>query len=154
MRKRLQAAGLALLILIGGMGLIVAVTEYEAGADAAGPGLLTTSDVVDALTESGVDLDTGRQPAHHPLLSVAGTRLTTVAGRIEVYIYRDVASRVTDEQRMQRRRIELQAFATDGESLARITSAGNVLLLFDTGSSDELARIYAAARTLAASDES
>jgi hypothetical protein len=149
MRKRVQATGLVLLILFFGIGLTVAVTEHEAGAGGAGPELLTTAEVVAALTDAGVQLGFDRQPAHHPLLSVTGTTLTTEAGQIEVYVYPDVAGRVADEQRIQRRFAEFQPFATGGESLERITSARNVLLLFDSESNDELARVHAAARILA-----
>jgi hypothetical protein len=153
MRNRVQAAGLALLILVVGIGLTVAVSEHEVGAGGARHELLTTADVVVALTDSGVELGSALEPAHHPLLSVTGATLTTGAGQIEVYVYPDVASRVADEQRIQRRLAELQAFATGDESLERITSARNVLLLFAPGSNDELARIVAAARDLADSDQ-
>ncbi len=52
MRQRLRAAGLALAILVLGLGSIVAVTEYEVRAGA-GPRLLTASDVIAALVEQG-----------------------------------------------------------------------------------------------------
>lgn len=149
MRQRFQATGLVLLILIVGIGLIVAVTEYHAGANAAGPRLLATSDVVDALTEAGLEVVPERDRAYHPLLEVSGTTLRTESGQIEVYIYPSVAGRVADEQVIQQRLLQMQAFATEGEPFTRVTSARNVLLLLDIGSDRERSQAYSAAAQLA-----
>lgn|GEM_PF-3996381 len=153
MRQRIRAAGLVLMILIVGFGLIVAVTEHEAGANAAGQDLVTTGDVLDALNDAGVNVAPGRGPAHHPLLDVTGTTLEVETGWIQVYVYPDVSARVAAEQVIQRQLAQLQAFATGDESIFRVTSARNVLLLVEVGSNQELARVYNAARSLAGGDE-
>jgi hypothetical protein len=71
MTQRLKSAGLAILILVLGMSLIVVATEYEGGADASEPRLLTVGDLVTTLDEQGVVIEPERSPAHHPLLGVA-----------------------------------------------------------------------------------
>ena len=154
MRHQLKAAGLAILILVLGMGIIVAVTEYEAGADAAGTPLLTVSDVVSALDEQGIVVSPERSPAHHPLLGVAGTTFWVATSSIEVYSYPDITARVADEQVLQRHLMQLEAFSTDGNPGLRVTSARNLLLLFYAESPDHAASVHEAARTLASAAES
>jgi hypothetical protein len=154
MTQRLRTAGLAILILVLGMGITVVATEYEGAADASGPRLLTVSDLVTALDEQGVVVAPERSPAHHPLLGAAGTTIWVEASSIEVYVYPDVTSRVADEQVLQRHIMQLEAFSTDGNPSLRVTSARNLLLLFYAESSDHAASIHEAARTLALAAES
>lgn len=154
MIQRLKTAGLAILILVLGMGIIVAATEYEEGADAAGPQLLTVSDVISALDEQGVVVAPERSPAQHPLLGAAGTTIWVEASSIEVYVYPDVTSRVADEQVLQRHIMQLDVLSTDGNPSLRVTSARNLLLLFYAESPDQAASIHEAARTLASAVES
>ncbi len=148
MTQRLKTAGLAFLILVVGIGIIVDVTEYEVGADAAGPALLTVSDVVAALDVEDLDIAPERQPAHHPLLRIAGTTIRAGTSLIEVYVYQDVTTRVADEQVIQRYILNLQSLATDADQILRVTSARNILLLFHAETSVHVASIHAAARTL------
>ncbi len=154
MRQRLKTAALALAILVFGMGIIVAVTEYEAGADASGPRLLTVTDVVAALDGQGLDLAPERQPAHHPLLGVAGTAISIGVSSIEVYVYPNITARVAEEQVIQRHIMQLQTLMSDSGSILRVTSARNVLLLFYAESPEHAASIHEAARTLVAAAES
>jgi hypothetical protein len=154
MTQRLKSAGLAILILVLGMSLIVVATEYEGGADASEPRLLTVGDLVTTLDEQGVVIEPERSPAHHPLLGVAGTTIWVAASSIEVYSYPDVTSRVADEQVLQRHIMQLEAFSSDGNPGLRVTSARNLLLLFYVESPDHAALVYEAARTLASAAES
>ncbi|HEX5164780.1 MAG TPA: hypothetical protein VFV93_05235 [Thermomicrobiales bacterium] len=148
MTQRLKTAGLALAILVLGIGLTVAVTEYAAGADTTRPSLLTSSDVVQALAEQGVEVGSESLPAHHPLLEIAGTAYTAGSATIEVYVYPSVESRVADEQLIQRQLMHLQAFEGGGDQLPRVTSARNVLLLFNADPHGSATPIFAAARAL------
>ena len=154
MTQRLKATGLAFAILVLGMGIIVAVTEYGTSADAAGPRLLTDIEVVAALDGVGLDIAPGRRPAHHPLLETAGTTITIGATSIEVYVYPDIVTRVTDEQVIQRHLLQLQALKAGDGLVLRVTSARNVLLLFYAESSGHLAAIHEAAHMLTSTAES
>ena len=148
MAQRWKTAGLALAILVFGLGLIVAVTGYEAGVDAAGPRLLRLSDVVQALEDQRIVADPRTRPASHPLLGSAGTALTVGGSSIEVYVYSSVAARVVDEQIVQRHLMQLQALSEGAKAPPRVTSARN-LLLFDAASTELAASIHDAARSLA-----
>jgi hypothetical protein len=148
MTKRLKTTGLAVLIMVLGMSIIVVVTEHEVGAVAAGPRLLTVADVVTAMNECGLIVAPERSPAHHQLLERSGTTIWTGQSVIEVYVYPDVATRVTDEQVIQRLVMRSQTFMADGDPPLLVTSARNVLLLFSTASAEHAASIHQAARSL------
>ncbi|HYI15915.1 MAG TPA: hypothetical protein VEX37_11030 [Thermomicrobiales bacterium] len=106
------------------------------------------SDVVSALGAQGLDIEPERQPAHHPLLGIAGTMIRSGTTSIEVYVYPDLTSRVADQQVIQRYVMRVQSFMTDGGETLRVMSARNLLLLFQAESADHAALIYEAARTL------
>ena len=147
MTKRLRAGGLLLAILVLGIGLVVAVTEYEARAGGTGPRLLTTADVSRALREHDITIG-GIRTVRHPLLSVPGTTFSAGDSSIDVYVYPTVADRVTDEQIIQRQVMSLQALAGDGDLPLRITSARNVLIIYYADSPGLAASIHAAAYSL------
>ncbi|MDQ3548060.1 MAG: hypothetical protein M3439_04495 [Chloroflexota bacterium] len=147
MRQRLRAAGLALAILVLGLGSIVAVTEYEVRAGA-GPRLLTASDVIAALVEQGVAVEDDDQLAHHPLLGIAGTTLVFGTASIDVYVFATVAARVEGEQVIQRHVMQLQSLTSERDEPFRVTSARNVLLLYHADSAVVAASIHEAARSL------
>lgn len=151
MTQRLKDAGLALAILVLGLGLIVAVTEYEARADTGGPRLLTAADVTRALRDQDIIVERIRT-VRHPLLGVQGTTFSFGASSIEVYVYPTVSGRVTDEQIIQRQVMNLQALTADGDQPVRITSARNVLLTFHAESPGAAASIHAAAHSLTSMD--
>ena len=154
MTHRLTTAGLSILILVLGMGLVIVATEYERGADASAPRLLTVSDLVTTFDEQGVVIESKRSPAHHPLLGVAGTTIWIGTSSIEVYVYPDVTSRVAEEQVLQRHIMQLDAFGTDGHPALRVTSSRNLLLLYYAESLEHATAVYEAARTLASVAES
>ena len=110
MLQRLKAAGLALAILVIGFGAIIALTEREVDVSAAGPRLLTVTDILGALEARGIDPGDSDGAARHPLLKVGGYQVIADGVTIEVYIYGTVSERVTDEQILQRQRMQLQAF--------------------------------------------
>jgi hypothetical protein len=146
MRQQLASIGLALIILVAGLGLVVIATERAAGALVDDPPLLTASDVATALGEQDVVVNDEWLPTHHPLLEVSGTQLTAADSTIEVFAYRSVA----DEQRLQRYVMQLQGLTDDSGQLIHVTSARNVLLLFRAESAGHAASIHEAARSLAA----
>lgn len=154
MAQRLKSVALVLAILVFGVSLIVAVTEYGTGVDAAGPRLLDTSDVIDALEDQDIHIASGAHPAHHPLLGIAGMTLAVNSASIEVYTYPSVTARVADEQIIQRHLMQLQALTTGEDPPLRVTSARNVLLLYHAESDELAASIHAAARSLATVAES
>ncbi len=147
MAKRLRAVALALAILVFGFGFVVAVTEYQVGANAA-HSLLTTRDVIRALEAAGLAVDTENETASHPLIGVAGKTLIIGTSTIEVYVFPSVRDRVSDEQVLQRYILSIQTFNTTSESPFRITSAQNILLLIQTDTESIERSVFLAARAL------
>ncbi|MGH9173921.1 MAG: hypothetical protein ACRD1H_06170 [Vicinamibacterales bacterium] len=150
--RRLKAAGLALAILVIGLGAIIALTEREVGVSAAGPRLLTLTDIVRSLDAHGIDPGDSGAAARHPLLKVGGYTLSADGVTIEVYFYATVAERVTNEQTLQRRLGQLQAFGLADGQIERITSVRNVLILYQTDDSGLALAVQHAARSLTDSD--
>lgn len=147
MRQRLRAAGLALAILVFGLGSIVAVTEYEVRADAS-PRLLTTSNLIAALDEQRISVEDDGLPAQHPLLGIAGTTILSGTASIDVYVYASVAARVADEQIIQQHVMQLQALTSASDQPLRVTSVRNLLLMYHSDSASVASSIHEAARSL------
>lgn len=144
---RLRAAGLVIAMLVVGLSFVIAITEHQAGANAA-HSLLTTSDVIEALENEGLVVALDSEAAFHPLISVSGASLAIGTSRVEVYVFQQVRDRVADEQILQRYVMQLQTLIESSDASFRITSARNVLFLYRTDADGVAMSIQEAARTL------
>jgi hypothetical protein len=153
MFHRLRTIGLALAILIVGLGAIAAVTELEARGSDASPRLLRLVDLSRELEAQGLDITGSDAPATHPLLSVAGWRVSFDDGAVEVYVYQTIPARVADEQILQQHLMRVSVFdAGEGQPGERVTSARNLLLVYHAGQPSDATVIQRAARALAIGD--
>lgn len=145
-RGRLAQFALALAIIVLGIGGVVAVTEYGAGADAAAPLMLAHDDIERALRGRGLDVSPTERVVTHARLGVTG-RIVLVDGvEIEVYLFPSVAERVAAEPSLASLRAMLSN-DTGAPELRRVTSARNALLHYSADSALAL-RILGAARDL------
>lgn len=124
--NRWQAVGIVLSLAVVILAAVVLITEQRAGADESRP--LGVADVARGLRGRGlVVAETGRTILH-PLLATPGSLLQADGVRVEVFVYPDAATRVTDEQRLVR---QLHPFLRSGANAPapHVTSVDNLLVL-------------------------
>lgn len=133
-----SAPGLRLPVRIGllltavGLGVLLVLTASNRMHAGAVHDPISVNQVRAELVSAGWAVDPGAPDVRHPVLHVAGTRLSVAQGRavVDVFLFGSTAERVEAEQQLYAWKRTMQR--VDGsadDAAARVTSVGNALLV-------------------------